>query len=389
MGLNWGMTLLMYFQYFAIAGILNTLFFAVFFLKRKQGNAASIYLLIFMVTASFQALLNAFDTRIFFLALPHLSRISWLIPSLFGPLIYLIVRKMTREKEGLGFSDLLHLIPFICYFIFMSDWFFQSAEYKKRLLANFEIHSLQDFGLLNQLSIYLTFVYTLWALKELRAYKKYLEHQFSEIERMRYRWLQQFLYALIAILFISALGFYGRKWAVPFITELYHYNYALVVLMLYWIAYKWAGQSALLGYLNQQTRDEVVPGKKYAKSALDAADIAAIYKDLVRFMQEKKPYLKGDLSLLELSGMLGVKRHDLSRVINENTGHSFYDFVNSYRVSEMVKKINNPGLANRNFLGLALDSGFNSKATFNAAFKRHTGCTPSAYLRKKKYEPVG
>lgn len=383
------MAVLTYFQYFAIAGILNTLLFTIFFIKRNQFNAASFYLLIFMGTASFQALLNAFDTRAFFLAQPHLSRISWLIPSLFGPLIYLIVRKMTREKEGIRFSDLVHLIPFSCYFIFLAGWFFQSAESKKQLLSNFEVHSLEDFGLLNQLSIYLIFLYTILALKELRAYKKYLERRFSEIERMRYRWLQQFLYALIAILIVSALGFYGRKWEVPFLTNLYHYNYALVVLMLYWIAYKWAGQAALLGYLNLQTRDENIPEKKYAKSALDATAIETIYDHLEQYMEEKKPYLKGDLSLLELADMLGVKRHDLSRVINEKAGHSFYDYINGYRVAEMVKRMDDPRMANRNFLGLALDSGFNSKATFNAAFKRHTGSTPSAYFRKKKYEPVG
>lgn len=299
------MDVLTYFQYFAIAGILNTLFFTVFFLKRNQFNAASFYLLIFMVIASFQALLNAFDTRAFFLAQPHLSRVSWLIPGLLGPLIYLIVRKMTREQQGMRFSNLLHLIPFICYFIYLANWFFQSAENKTQLLSNFEVHSLEDFGLLNQVSIYLILLYTLWSIKELRAYKKYLEHRFSDIERMRYRWLQQFLYALIAILIVSALGFYGRKWAVPFLISLYHYNYALVVLLLYWIAYKWAGQASHLGYLNQHTRDENVPEKKYAKSGLDAATISTIHKDLERFMQEKKPYLKGDLSLLELSDILG------------------------------------------------------------------------------------
>ena len=60
---------------------------------------------------------------------------------------------------------------------------------------------------------------------------------------------------------------------------------------------------------------------------------------------------------------------------------SFFDFINSYRVEEVKKQLADTAMANRNILGIALDCGFNSKATFNTAFKKFTGMTPSAYQK--------
>ncbi len=347
---------------------------------------ASFYLLVFMLLMSFQALLNAFDTRAFFVAYPHLSRISWLLPSLFGPLVYLIVRKMTRPSEGLRGSDSFHFLPFVGYVALLSPWFFQAAASKVAQLRNFELHSLEDFGYLNQLSILLILAYCLLAMGELASHKRRLEGHFSEIEGVRLRWLQQFMYALIGILAISVLGFYGRKWGIPHLTNIYHYNYALVVLLLYWIAYKWATYRGLAIELPEEVPKRAPRVSKYARSGLNETTMDAIFGNLERLMIEEKPFLRGNLTLHELADRLEVKRHHLSQVINEKTGQRFYDYINAYRVRELKGRISDPGFANRSYLGLALDCGFNSKATFNAAFKKHTGKTPSAYHHLKKKE---
>ena len=98
------------FQYFIIAGLINVSLFAFLLLTRKKNNAASFLLIVFMLLVSFQALLNAFDTRAFFLVYPFLSRISWLLPSLFGPLIYLFTKKITDagvENTGVKLDETL------------------------------------------------------------------------------------------------------------------------------------------------------------------------------------------------------------------------------------------------------------------------------------------
>src|SRR6476620_10260531 len=121
------MNAVLIFRYFIIAGLINVSLFAFLLLTRKKNNTASFLLIIFMLLVSFQALLNAFDTREFFLANPHLSRISWVLPTVFGPLIYLFTKKITSGHHRLKQGDGIHLLPFAFYFGALSHWFFSLA----------------------------------------------------------------------------------------------------------------------------------------------------------------------------------------------------------------------------------------------------------------------
>jgi len=68
-------------------------------------------------------------------------------------------------------------------------------------------------------------------------------------------------------------------------------------------------------------------------------------------------------------------------VLNRDLEESFYDFVNGYRVAEIRDRLADPGTKHLNILALALDAGFASKSTFNQAFRKLTGVTPSAYRK--------
>src|SRR4051812_32478627 len=144
------MNVTLIFRYFVIAGLINASLFAFLLLTRKKNSTASFLLIIFMLLVSFQALLNAFDTREFFLDNPHLSRISWLLPSLFGPLVYLFSKKITSNEYYLKQEDGIHFLPFAFYLGALSNWFFSHATEKLRLLSDFEELSKKDFGWLNQ-----------------------------------------------------------------------------------------------------------------------------------------------------------------------------------------------------------------------------------------------
>ena len=399
------MNVTLIFRNFVIAGLINAGLFAFLLLTRKKNSAASFLLIIFMLLVSFQALLNAFDTREFFLDNPHLSRISWLLPSLFGPFVYLFSKKITSNEHHLKQKDGIHFLPFAFYFGALSDWFFSPAAEKIRQLSDFDELSKKDFGWQNQLSIVIILFYLLLTLRELKEYRRNIENTYSEISNRRLEWIKKFVYSMLAILFISAMGFYGKKWDVALLSNFYHYNYGLLVLLIYWMAYKCIIQPEL--YLVQkepvptipdedmpllpsdwqeQQEEILVPlpeiqAQKYQKSGLDAETAVLLYSKLSVFMEVNKPYLEPDLTIYKLAEYLGVQRHHLSQVINEKAQKSFFDFINYYRVEEVKKQLSNPEMSNRNILGIALDCGFNSKATFNTAFKKYTSMTPSAYQK--------
>lgn len=109
---------------------------------------------------------------------------------------------------------------------------------------------------------------------------------------------------------------------------------------------------------------------------------------LNRTMKEQRPYLEPRLSLPELAERSKIPVHTLSRVINEGFGKNFFEFVNTYRVEEFKRLATPEKLKHHTVFALALESGFNSKTTFNAAFKKITSLTPREYLNSLQQSAV-
>jgi AraC-like DNA-binding protein len=391
------------FQYFAVAGFINALVLSLLLLLNKRNHLAKFYMIGLVLIVTFQAILNAFDNRDFFLAWPHLSKISWLIPSLFGPLIYLFTIKLCTERPASSPKDLLHFLPFAFYLVLLLPWYLQPASIKIAYLGNFELARQDDFGFLNQLSILIILIYLLATLRFLNRFRKRIEQTYSEISQKRVEWMSTFAFAVLAILMFSAIGFYGRKWQIPFLHALYHFNYVLLVLLVYWIGYKALLQPVIfeshnittLPSNNQHLDIQADPDKeneepveseirKYTRSGLEDEQAEKIYDELIHFMKTKKPFLNPELNIYQLSDDLNLKKHHLSQVINEKSGMNFFDFINTFRVEEIKRNLANPSLKNLTLLGIGLESGFNSKATFNSAFKKFTGLTPSDYQKNLK-----
>ena len=101
-------------------------------------------------------------------------------------------------------------------------------------------------------------------------------------------------------------------------------------------------------------------------------------------MEREKPYLDANLTLQELAGRVSISLNHLSQLLNERLNQTFFDFVNSYRVQEAKRELCNPAKAHLTILAIAYDVGFNSKSSFNSAFKKHTGITPSEFKRRLK-----
>lgn len=98
-------------------------------------------------------------------------------------------------------------------------------------------------------------------------------------------------------------------------------------------------------------------------------------------MSERRPYLDPELSVSRLARQTGMSVKDLSAQINQRHGVHFFDFINRYRVEHAkALLVETDQTVTEIFLG----SGFNTKSSFNTAFRRHCGTTPSAYRREFK-----
>ena len=104
-------------------------------------------------------------------------------------------------------------------------------------------------------------------------------------------------------------------------------------------------------------------------------------------MEQEKPYLDGDLKMADLAGQLSIPSHHLSQIINERLDKNFFEFVNAYRVEQAKRILRDPQKQDYKILRVAFESGFNTKTTFNSAFKSEVGTTPSRY--REQYPEAG
>lgn len=119
------------------------------------------------------------------------------------------------------------------------------------------------------------------------------------------------------------------------------------------------------------------PAGNVARAFLDDEDIERIAARLGRVVDETEILFDPLLSMPKLANTIGATPNQLSHVLNQHLGKSFFDFVNEVRTREASRLlIEEP---DRTILDIATSVGFNSKSTFNLAFKKITGRTPSVY----------
>ena len=106
----------------------------------------------------------------------------------------------------------------------------------------------------------------------------------------------------------------------------------------------------------------------------------AIADRLQKVMEDEKLYIQSELNLQDLAQHLKVNAVHLSATINQVFGQNFNDFINSLRIEEFIRRYQEDVNQRFTMLSLALDSGFNSKATFNRAFKKIKGSSPKEYF---------
>lgn len=122
---------------------------------------------------------------------------------------------------------------------------------------------------------------------------------------------------------------------------------------------------------------------KYAQSGLKPAEMDALKQRLIELMQSTNAYTASDFSIKSIAVNLQVPPHYISQVLSSCLATNFYEFTNRYRIQKAKELMIHPDFQHLSILGIAYECGFNSKSTFNRAFKKWVGCPPSVY--KKSY----
>jgi AraC-like DNA-binding protein len=301
---------------------------------------------------------------------------------LLGPALWLYVKCLTIPDFAINRRHLLLLIPFVTVFVL-----FLLNDYIKPDASRIDIDSHEGFkkGYMFPLVMGLIALsnigYTIWGLLMIKSYREKMKSFYSGSRHLELRWLRFLLvFSLIAYSVISAL------YAVDSALHLMPFNtiqaigYSIASTFIIIIGFFGLNQGDLFSSVPVAYK-EIEVETKITLAGVSKPDQEFVAQ-LLQYMKEKKPYLSPELSLETLSNCLKVTAEYLSGVLNGSLNMNFYDFINHYRIEEFKSLCKDPAKRKLTIIALAMDSGFNSKATFNRVFKKNTGLTPSEYFSK-------
>lgn len=191
-----------------------------------------------------------------------------------------------------------------------------------------------------------------------------------------YSFLVSLLVALGILTLFWALSFlnaYFIQWQIGFLN--YNTLWIVIPLFIYLVGFFSLSQPEIFRLQERKNT--------HVKQRLNDQMIHALSKRLTYFMEEEQLFLQNDLTLKTLANQLGSSSNDISWLLNNVIHSSFYQYVNKYRIAHFLSQLRENNHEKMTLLAIALDSGFNSKTTFNKAFKSELGLTPSAYIRQK------
>lgn len=118
-----------------------------------------------------------------------------------------------------------------------------------------------------------------------------------------------------------------------------------------------------------------------SRLGLSPRQLSTMAQDLEHYFHQQRPYLDPELDLQQVADASGYSRNQISYLLNQVLGQSFYRYVNQARLQHLLASVGD-GRGEASIDDLAFSAGFNSLSAFYKAFREHTGLTPKAYLKQ-------
>lgn len=343
-------------QGFLLAGVLGL---------HKRNIQANHILAVWVALLSVDLLGQIYYAEAIFRQYPQFIGLTNFLPLSYGGFLFLYVRSLTQAKP-LRWHDCFHFVGFFIGVLLNLSVLLQNPagklQFVEQIIANQAPWHFQIVDLL--MPVYAT-AYAVFSGILLWRYQ-----QSADSSMPRLRWLQ----TLLTINMIIWLVVWGCTIApIVHIETNNQLVYLLVSLFIYIIGYISLRQPDIFAAIKES-------GLKYGDNRLPDDLRKQILAALENHMHEHAPWRASSFTLAQLAEVTGIASHHISQVLNDHLGQPFNDYLNQFRINAVCQRLREPH--SQNLLDLALECGFSSKSSFNAAFKKYTGKTPSEYRKE-------
>jgi AraC-like DNA-binding protein len=350
------------------------LFVGIFLITHKKGNQRNNRLLgtIFILIAwnMGDLTLQMSGVVIKWNSLQHIDDGFFL---LYGPIFYLYTQGVIYRDFKLSNRDLLHLIPYLLFIFLLLALRNFTPVTSEEIMKNDVPWQFYFFSAL----IYTHFfIYIGFAYKSLWRYRRIIKNQYSQIDQINLDWLS---FSLNTFGLLSVVSFIHNFMALAGNRSVLIVSLVLLLIFIFYFVNR-----VILKALRQPeifagiTQNETI---KYQGSNLTISQMEEYKKQLLALLSTENSYLDPQVSIADLSQKLSISTKQLSQVINQSFNKSFFDFINYYRIQEAQKILKESADDKMTILEVMYEVGFNSKSSFNTAFKKETGQTPSEFRK--------
>jgi len=369
------------FALFILLGIVQAVFLSTFFLSvQNRQKPSNLYHGLILIGIACILL------EIFTMYSGYIVHAFWLVDSsesiglVLGPLFYMYALSLAGKKFGKVY--LWHFVPFVLYTVQLAFFLAlpEDAKYNAWIHSyhpqlperDFDYpYNADPFGFRDNISA-LTLVsilgYGILCLIETNKAFKKSNDSFFKATSVSLRSLRRISLVVLSVF----LTVFLVKVSFPHDTG-DHIFAAYIAFTVYLTSFSVIRDSS---FFHQEVLAE---NKKYKSSGLKTEDMDQLLEKMKDYLEKEKPYLSNQFSQPQLASALGTTVHQLSQSINDGLKKSFFEMVAEYRMEAAKQLLKSKSYQHLKIEEIAEMVGYSSKSSFNTAFKKITGQTPSEF----------
>jgi AraC-like DNA-binding protein len=302
------------------------------------------------------------------------------------PIFYLYVKSVCYSDFRLKPKYLILAIPFvIANLVFTPRFYLATTIENIYIYGHFkQMFEIRFFYILAELQ-YAFYIISVFII--LKKYKETYLENYTNTNNSSYKWLfQMTLFFLIAhcIVIFKSLIRYTDYHALLNLSNVIIGTIALIISC--WFVLKalnnpdlFKGVDSNMLMVFETINTKVISTKKKPFETPKSAEINLQIELVKKYVLENETYLEPTLTIQELARQVNIPVRDLSVLINHHMNQHFFDFINEFRIQKSMQLLKDPSKKKLTVLEILYEVGFNTKSSFNTAFKKYTNQTPTAF----------